>query len=289
MERAWRAGQRRTHCPRKGGCLSQRESDRSDAPATVTHRTCPGCGQRGFSVLITHPPWRLVQCTDCALAYLPEVPTAAQIEGEFEWQASFARERWQRWQHNPLTRLYTFALMLLKPSRAGRALRRIRRRAPAGRLLDVGCGDGRLAALALRAGYDALGIELSPRMAAKAAGRLGRERVLVGRLEDAALPPASFDVVTAISYLEHDPQPAALLARLHALLRPGGALFIKVPNYASLLRRLRGARWSGYRWPEHVQYFTPQTLTGLVRAAGFEVCEVRAHPLGDNLWLAARR
>ncbi len=274
---------------RKGGCLAQRESDTPPPPRTVTHRVCPACGQDDFRVLGTHPPWRLVQCAGCALAYLPEIPTAPQMEAEFEWQASFARERWERWQRNPLTRLYTFGVMLLKPSREGRALRRIRRVAPAGRLLDVGCGDGRLAALARRAGYDPLGIELSPQMAAKAARRLGRERVFIGRLEDAALPPASFDLATAISYLEHDPQPATLLAKLHVLLRPGGALFVKVPNYASLLRRLRGARWSGYRWPEHVQYFTPDTLACLVRAAGFDVCEVRAHPLGDNLWLAARR
>jgi SAM-dependent methyltransferase len=94
-------------------------------------------------------------------------------------------------------------------------------------------------------------------MAAKARWRLGDERVLIGRLEDLPLAPGSFDVITAISFLEHDPQPAKLLGQAFNLLRPGGALFIKVPNYDSLLRRWRGTHWSGYRWPEHVQYFTP--------------------------------
>lgn len=253
------------------------------------HRACPVCGGDDSRLLLTRGPWRLVECAACHLAYLPDVPTGERVETEFEWNASFARERWERWQRNPFTRIYTYTLMLLKPSRERRAVRRIRRTVRGGRLLDIACGDGRFAAVALRAGFDPMGTELSPKMAAKARWRLGDERVLIGRLEDLALAPASFDVITAISFLEHDPQPAKLLGQAFNLLRPGGALFIKVPNYDSLLRRWRGAHWSGYRWPEHVQYFTPDTLGRLVRAAGFEVGEVFAPRLGDNLWLTALR
>jgi SAM-dependent methyltransferase len=252
-------------------------------------RDCPICDDDRYRLLLEHPPWRLVECESCGLAYLPEIPTDEAIETDFDWAESFARERRARWAESPLARLWTGLLLWLKPSRERRALRVIRRWAAPGRLLDVGCGDGRLAAAARRAGFDPIGVELSPRMAAKARRRLGDERVICGRLEDAKLAPASFDVVVTVSFMEHEPEPLRAAERMRELLRPGGVCVHKVPNYDSLLRRIRGRRWSGFRWPEHVQYFTPVTLARLMSRAGFCQFEVRANSLSDNFWLAARR
>lgn len=259
------------------------------APAEVMSRDCPLCGERGGEVLAAQGGWRLVRCGGCGLAYLPEVPTAEAVDTEFDWAESFARERYRRWMRNPLMRFWTAAVLLLKPSREWRALRVIRRYARGGRMLDVGCGDGRLGALALRRGFDPLGIEVSAKMAARARRRLGHERVLCGRLEDFALEPASFDVVVTVSYLEHEPRPLAALRRMLALLRPGGVCVHKTPNFASRLRKWLGPRWSGYRWPEHVQYFTPDTLSRMLAAAGFEPLEARANAFSDNFWMAGRR
>ena len=79
-----------------------------------------------------------------------------------------------------------------------------------------------------------------------------------------------------------------MLARVRELLRDGGGVAVKVPNFDCWLRRLRGRRWSGYRWPEHVQYFTPQTLTAVLERAGFEVQRLVAPPWSDNFWVLAR-
>ena len=70
---------------------------------------------------------------------------------------------------------------------------------------------------------------------------------------------------------------------------PEGVVVLKMPNFASRLRTLRGRRWSGYRWPEHVQHFTPTTLRPLIEGAGFEVVRIDANAWSDNFWLAARR
>jgi len=43
--------------------------------------------------------------------------------------------------------------------------------------------------------------------------------------------------------------------------------------YACLARQLRGRRWCGYRWPDHVNYFTPETLGSFLRTHGFEPIE----------------
>lgn len=307
---------------------SQRDHAAAGAGRSET-RHCPVCDAADGSELLRHDRWRLVQCGGCGLPYMPEYPTDEAIDTEFEWSESFKRERMERWMRNPFARAWTMSVLFMKPSREARALRWIRRHAPptiaadgspgatAGelyaalaapsgtravpggtgvpngtrraRMIDVGCGDGRLPALALRWGYDAIGVEPSPKMAARAARRMGAERVLCGRLSDFDLPPASFDLAVTVSYLEHEPRPAPVLRRLFELLRPGGVTVHKTPNYDCLLRRILGARWSGYRWPEHVQYFSPATLGRLLGDVGFQLISVKANPLSDNFWIAARK
>lgn len=102
----------------------------------------------------------------------------------------------------------------------------------------------------------------------------------------------SFDGMVMYAYLEHEVQPAAVLAAAQGKLRRGGSLIIKVPNHACVNRAVRGLRWCGYRLPDHVNYFTPSTLTRMLREAGLEVVRFNAldrFPTSDNMWLVARR
>jgi len=52
-----------------------------------------------------------------------------------------------------------------------------------------------------------------------------------------------------------------------------GLLFIELPNWESLGRRLRGPRWSQMKPPEHINFYSPSTLRHAVSAAGF--CVIR--------------
>lgn len=253
-------------------------------------RDCPLCGGREGPEVLRSGDWRLIECSGCGLAYMPEVPSDQAIETDFEWAESFKREKWERWMRNPFFRAATFVAILVRPPREYRAMRRVRRfLPPPARMLDVGCGNGRLVAAALRMGYDAKGVELSPKMVAKARRRLAPQRILCGRLGEFGLRPGSFDLITSVSYLEHEPKPLEVLRQCHALLRSGGVCAHKTPNYDSRLRGVLGRRWSGYRWPEHVQYFSPRTAPKLLDAAGFETVDVFAPPWGDNMWCVGRK
>ena len=92
------------------------------------------------------------------------------------------------------------------------------------------------------------------------------------------------------AFLEHEMHPLETLRAAARVLRPDGRLILKMPNYASINRRVRGARWCGFRFPDHVNYFTPASLRAMVQAAGLRV--VRMHvsdrlPTSDNMWLVA--
>ena len=167
---------------------------------------------------------------------------------------------------------------------------------PSGRVVDVGCGDGdRLAALP--PGYSPVGIEISRELARRADQNLaGRGALVVNApaIEGlAAMDAGSASGIVMRSFLEHELRPRDLLAEVSRVLASGGAAIVKVPNYGSLNRIAMGSRWCGFRFPGHVNYFTPGALRSMVEQAGLGVVRfgpTDRFPLSDNMWmLAARR
>ncbi len=76
------------------------------------------------------------------------------------------------------------------------------------------------------------------------------------------------------------------------MLKPGGVAIIKVPNFASVNRRVMGSRWCGFRFPGHVNHFTPASLSTMVADAGltpvgFDFFD--RFPLSDNMWMVVRK
>ncbi len=155
--------------------------------------------------------------------------------------------------------------------------------APPARILDAGAGRGRFVAAARAEGYDAFGIEPSPRDSKAAAGA-GEATVLVQRvsIEEAVIADASLDAITLWHVLEHLDDPASALARLHAWLSPGGGLLVGVPNLASLQAMLGGGRWYHFDVPRHRVHFTPAGVHALLARQGFTVLGTRHVLLEHN-------
>jgi hypothetical protein len=61
---------------------------------------------------------------------------------------------------------------------------------------------------------------------------------------------------------------------MHRVLKPGGWLVIETPNIATIWFQLLGARWRQFI-PDHLFFFTPQTITRLCEENGFEMRELR--------------
>ena len=146
--------------------------------------------------------------------------------------------------------------------------------APGARLLDVGAGRARFVTSALAAGYDARGIEPSPRGMdeARLEDEVRLERV---GIEQADVEEGTLDAVTIWHVLEHLDDPRRALLRMRGWVRPGGALLVGVPNLASAQALLGGARWYHLDVPRHRVHFTPAGIRSLLTASGFE--PVRTH------------
>ena len=144
---------------------------------------------------------------------------------------------------------------------AKRHLRIVQRYVAGGRVLDVGCASGAFLDCAADAGWSVVGVEPAEILCHKAKQLLhGRGEVHCVALQQADLPPSSFDVVTLWDVLEHVPDPLRFLQHCVNLLKPAGYLFANVPDLDSLQARLLGERWP-LLLAEHLNYFNRQSLT----------------------------
>ncbi len=153
------------------------------------------------------------------------------------------------------------------PVRYEREVRLLRRYCAGGRILDVGCGTGGfLHQLRQRYGaaYTPVGNDIAG-AAVDHAESLGLQIHRGSLAELAAEPP--FDVLTFWAVMEHLPNPQAFVQEASRLLRPGGIFLALTPNYRSLAVRLLGGRYR-YILPQHVNYFTRETLEAVLTRSG---------------------
>jgi SAM-dependent methyltransferase len=150
-----------------------------------------------------------------------------------------------------------------------------------GRLLDVGCNEGRGLSLYADNGFEVEGLELN-----ESAAALARQRGF--RVHTTALgqfrPQEPFDVVVLANVLEHAWDPVKMLAEVRPLLGPGGEVWISCPNAASLWRRVFGRTWVNWHVPFHLWHFSPVTLDMVLRRAGYEIATLDSYT--PALWIA---
>jgi len=271
--------------------------------------TCPACSSARAIPLpeFDSGEWRIARCADCGFVYLANPPAYEALEEEFSWEKSSESHRIQRETEG--SRLQNVA------SQQSTRLRRgfFRRRKihdlavrympyPPAAIVDIGCAKGNavanLHAELLAAGNSCtpIGIEISAELSRaahkklkKLGGRCLSRNALAGLRE---LPADSATLILMSAYLEHERAPREVLAESARCLRQGGILVIKVPNFNSWNRRLVRARWCGFRYPDHVCYFTPRTLRSLLESSGLAVARMNLldrFPFSDNMYVVARK
>jgi SAM-dependent methyltransferase len=99
------------------------------------------------------------------------------------------------------------------------------------------------------------------------------------------LPAAPrYDFVLLVHVIEHLPSPRHALERIHAMLRPGGGLYVECPNLAAP----HAAPGKQFHYA-HIHNFTPQTLELLAQRCGFEIVARLAPSRARALRLVLRR
>jgi SAM-dependent methyltransferase len=156
-------------------------------------------------------------------------------------------------------------------------------------ILDVGCHTGEMVLVLRERGLDAVGLEPNPRAAAVA--RANGVTVIEQPIEHADLPEAHFGSVLLSQVLEHTRDPHLVLGTVRRSLRPGGVLYVIVPNAESAWRSVFGQHWVHWHVPFHLFHLTPTSLRKLLTQCGLDVRRLGTITPGEWLLmsLTARR
>ena len=204
-------------------------------------------------------------CSVCDFVHLDPLPDASDLADYYRrkfWQDEkagayeliCAEEGWRRMVYG----LYARILDSLVPT--GRR-----------RIYDLGSGHGLFAAVMASSGWETWAIEPS-REASQHAFAWQRDKggtliVSHNTIEGFEFGSGEANAVSMLWLLEHVPDPAALLRRIHDALKPNGVLFLIVPN-----EPLSGG--PSFVHPTHCNYWDGSSLTALLNRCGFKMPEV---------------
>jgi SAM-dependent methyltransferase len=214
------------------------------------------------NLLASGGSFQAVRCVRCGTVRLTPRPSETEMERHYT-ATTYARAEGEDETSGLAQRLDAFFA-----HQAERAVAALPENTRPGRLLDVGCGDGRFLRAMQQRGWTVEGLETDT-IAANLARRRTGATIHESYLENTPLPDAAFDMVSLLHVLEHVPDPRSTLTAAGRLLRPGGTLLLAVPNVWCLEAALFGKNWYPLDLPRHYWGFTPHTLVRLVEECGF--------------------
>jgi SAM-dependent methyltransferase len=250
---------------------------------------CPICAGRRLHPIVRKNGWTVYRCAACTNGFLADARAGEGSRERLDWfqrepePRGILRRRWRAvakaWKRFVYGREFEV-----------RKLRRVLRWRDSGRLLDIGCATGEFLRVARRH-FEVQGVEVSPTALERARASFG-DQVFAGDVLEANFHGGAFDVITLFSTVEHLADPVAVLQECRRLLREGGILVVKTPNFSSLNRRVLRSGWSGYKLPGHRFFFTPRGVRHLFARVGLEPLPSpwsERFPLSDNMYAYARK
>lgn len=155
---------------------------------------------------------------------------------------------------------------------------------PAGRLTEIGPGQGVFAYAAKRAGFDVTGIEMDERACAYLSSVAGVAVVHSDVPHEALAALPAQRAIALWHVLEHLREPWALVEAAAATLQDGGLLALSTPNPQSLGMRVLGRRWPHVDAPRHLFLVPPATLRERAAATGLTQVAFTTDDPGARHW-----
>ena len=238
----------------------------AEAVPLAERDACPACGSaRPYAYRFSVNGCPITQCEECGLG---------QADPDGFDPGSYYTADYFNGQHSDGYADYVGAEPVLRREFA-RTVSFIRKLAPGGRLLDIGCAYGFFLQEA-RPYYEVAGIEL----AAEAAAHCRRHGLdVISGIADAPTLArlGTFDVITMFDVIEHLPEPDGVLALAARHLKPGGIMVVTTGDFGSLTARVMGPKWRLMTPPQHLWFFTRDSIRAMGESVGLTMADF-AHP-----------
>jgi len=222
--------------------------------------------------------YEIGRCEVCGIEQILPLPSPENLKGLYETYYNFGGEKGTSYTG---LREYFFSSVFYRFWLAMDGDISFHRQDGSGRLIDIGCNEGRGLRIYKKNGFEVQGLESNEQAAAEARKR--GYNVYTGPLEKFQ-PENPYDVVVLSNVLEHSLNPKDMLFYVGRILKPGGQVWISCPNIESWQRDIFGHYWINWHVPFHIIHFSKHTLTSLLEKTGFKIQKLRQE--SPALWIA---
>ncbi len=252
--------------------------------ADFRYTTCALCGQNEGSLLVkTSDPFldrpeqfEVIRCNQCGLVRTRNLPQPDELgewyqahyghfheEPQEKSSASTAPPKKKRGLAKKLGLSFLVSQLRINYNKFAVSTIPVK-----GKILEVGCGIGKVILPLKELGADVVGIEPSASLAEQA--RESGLEVFCSLFEDFIWDGEKFDQIVFSYTLEQIEDPVAALKKAHSLLKADGTLHILCPNLNSINRYMFGRNWFCWHLPYHKYFFSADTMNKVLSEAGFK-------------------
>ena len=236
---------------------------------------CPVCKSSYIDPLLTAKDFTVSgesfviwQCRDCTLRFTQDVPDAEHIGKYYQSEDYISHSNSNKGIVNQLYQRVRKLTLMQKTK-----LIKEECGIDSGSILDVGSGTGAFLNTMQQHNWSITGVEPDPKARSLAESLYKIELLEADQLFH--LPEHSYDAITLWHVLEHVHDLHNYVAKLKSLLKPGGKLFIAVPNYLALEASIYGPFWAAYDVPRHLYHFTPKAIEALIKQHGLKMITMK--------------
>jgi len=223
-------------------------------------------------------PYIISKCKNCNLEQTTPLPNQDELNSLYDKYYNFGGEQNTRYTQLRAKFINSFLYRVWLAIDGDISFHRV---SGTGKLLDVGCNEGRGLEFYRSHGFSAEGLELNSK-AAEVARSKGF--TVYGSTLEGFATEKKYDVVVLSNVLEHSLNPGEMLEHIHRLLNPGGQVWISCPNSRSWLRSAFGRYWINWHVPFHIVHFSAETLRQVLQKSQFEIVSMRQET--PALWVA---
>ncbi|SFT84388.1 Methyltransferase domain-containing protein [Lishizhenia tianjinensis] len=233
---------------------------------------CPVCGKTEFTHfmdvkdhMITKEDFVIVECDDCKFHFTNPIPSKENIGPYYKSEEYISHSSSNKG-------IVNFLYNKVRVKTLRQKLRWLASETDGKHLLDIGAGTGHFLKVAENSGYTVTGIE--PDADARAFCKREHGIELHPQTDLYKLEDNSADVITMWHVLEHVYDLQKDIQEIKRILKPGGVLFVAVPNMASYDAEYYKEYWAAYDVPRHLYHFKKKDIDKLFCLNDIKLCKV---------------
>ena len=237
------------------------------------------CNHQNYKEICKFDTISLYICDKCGLIFINK-----------RWEDFQPQDLYEEYYKNEIAGRFNFGVeYVIRLFRFFRAFKIFTIYPQAKSILDIGSGRGFMLHY-LKKYYKyqrTAGTQISKNAIEFSRNKLGLE-IYDRDLLELSFNNASFDIITIWQVLEHVVEPEKHIEKVYNLLNNGGKLIIEVPNFNSWTRALTNKYWLGLDLDYHINFFTPESLSLLLKKHNFNIKNIHTFSLEYSTFISTQ-